>query len=580
MIYKHNKSGYPTRDRIHYRGTSYSERHPFIPSISISNVIDILNLFRQDEYVIDCQELRVTHRKLKRDAIIISKALFQLGVRSGDIVTVCMPNLYQAVAIFKAANRIGAVTTFLNPLGSVEELKAYIDMYHSPVLFHYNTDNRVNEDILENTCVGKIITLDLNNTNRNDFNREGSINGDVIDYYDLSIIASECNGIFKTWFGGAQDALILYTSGSTGEPKSLLFTNSNILSALIYLRNSTHQPKLKGVNNRWMGVVPIMYPYGFVCSVLASILNNCEVIMAPDMSPEKIAYYYGKKPSLVFGSPAFLEVTRRNLPDEIDCSELKQFVSGGDFLSESQSREGIEFFKKHNAKTIICNGSGNGELLGCCTNSMNVPYKPDTVGQLILGPEYVVVNDDTGEEVRYGEQGVLLVRGKNVFKGYYGRNDLTQEVMTTYKGKQYYRTGNYGYLDEDRYFHMVGRASRFFIVYTLNKVYCELVQNVVSSIEEVESCAVVPQPDKDMLFVSKAYVVLKQGYTASHEMEKKIIEASRRTITDSTGQEVTLKDYEIPKSVTFLDSLPRTQADKIDYELMKKMAEEEVKEVR
>lgn len=281
--------------------------------------------------------------------------------------------------------------------------------------------------------------------------------------------------------------------------------------------------------------------------------------------------------SLIFGSPAFLEVTRRNLPKDADCSSLKQFVSGGDYLSESQSREGIAFFKIHNAGISMCNGSGNGELLGCCTNSMNVPYRPDTVGQLILGPEYVVVDPDTKKEVKYGEQGVLLVRGKHVFKGYYGRDDLTREAMMEYKGKQYCCTGNYGYLDEDRYFHMVGRASRFFIVYTLNKVYCELVQSVVASIDEVESCAVVPQPDKDMLFVSKAYVVLKSGFTASPEMEQLIIEKSRHTVTDSNGQEITLKDYEIPKSVTFLDTLPRTQADKIDYELLKTLAENEVK---
>ena len=100
-------------------------------------------------------------------------------------------------------------------------------------------------------------------------------------------------------------------------------------------------------------------------------------------------------------------------------------------------------------------------------------------------------------------------------------------------------------------------------------------QSVVAAIDEVESCAVVPKPDKDMLFVSKAYVVLKEGLTGSPEMEERIIEKSRQTITDSTGSEITLKDYEIPKSVTFLQKLPRTRADKIDYELLRKMAEEE-----
>ena len=565
-------TGYPSIDRIHYKGTSWSERHPLIPSISVSAAIDFSNMFRQDAYAFDCQDLRVTHRQFRKDAVTISRALLHLGIQSGDIVIVSMPNLYQAVAVFKAANRIGAVTTFLNPWQADEELKQYIEMYHATVLFNYDKDGDYNQKLLAETNLRHIITLDKENVNQPAFFERNAKVEALINYHDLSTIASEYKGSAKTVLSGNRNALILYTSGSTGEPKSLLFTNKNILSALIYLRNSTHLPKQTTGNNRWLGVVPIMYPYGFACSVLAPLLNGNEVIMAPDMAPDSIAYYYGKKPSLIFGSPAFLEVTMRNLPDDADCSELKQFISGGDYLSESQSKSGVEFFKKHHGNTVICNGSGNGELLGCCTNAMNVDYRPDTVGQLILGPEYVIIDEESGKEVKYGEPGVLLVRGKHVFKGYYGREDLTKEAKVMYLGKEYYKTGNIGYLDQERFFHMVGRASRFFIIYTLNKVYCELVQNVVASIDVVESCAVVPRPDKDMLFVSQAFVVLKSGYQPTEEMKAHIIEESRKTITDSNGQQITLKEYEVPRVVIFLDKLPRTQADKIDYRALEKEA--------
>ncbi len=570
-----NITGYPSVDRIHLKGTKWSERHPWIPNIDISSAIDYINMFRQNAYAFDCLDLRITHRQFKEDAIIIAKALLRLGIRKGDIVPVNMPNLYQAVAVFKAVNQIGAITTFLNPWQSDDELKQYIQAYHAKVLFNYNESDDYNQKLLDDTELKHIVTLKKENINRTSFNEGGTCDDTLIDYHDLKTISSLFEGYVKKNNKGNQDALILYTSGSTGEPKSLLFTNKNILSALIYLRNSTNLPRQTKGNNRWLGVVPIMYPYGFACSVLAPLMNGNEVIMAPNISSDNVAYYYDKHPSLVFGSPAFLEVTMRNLPDYTDCSELKQFVSGGDYLSESQSRSGIEFFKKHKGDTAICNGSGNGELLGCCTNAMNVKYRPDTVGQLVLGPEYVVVSEETGEEVRYGETGILLVRGKHVFKEYYGRADLTKEVKVLYKGKEFYKTGNIGYLDKERYFHMVGRASRFFIIYTLNKVYCELVQNVVSTVDVVKSCAVVPRPDKDMLFVSQAYVVLKPGYEPSDEIKQHIIDESRKTITDSNGQQVTLKEYEVPKHVVFLESLPRTQADKIDYRALEKLAEKQ-----
>ena len=574
-----NIDALPSTACLHYRGTSWRERNPWIPNVSVSTAIDFANVFRQDAFAFDCVNLRVTHQQFREDADVLSKALLQLGIKEGDIVLVSMPNLYQAVAVFKATNQIGAITTFLNPWQSDDELKQYISMYHATMLFNYDMDEMYNRQLLQDTNLKYIVSLRKEYVNHV-FNDSDNLvtstakTSDIIFYQNLASIANNHKGIYKKRFGGDREALILYTSGSTGEPKSLLFTNQNILAALIYLRNSTHLPKQTSGNNRWMGVVPIMYPYGFVCSVLAPLLNGNEVIMAPDISPENIAYYYDKKPSLVFGSPAFMEVTMRNLPESTDCSALKQFVSGGDYLSEAQSKAGVEFFHKRNGNTTICNGSGNGELLGCCTNAMNVDYRPDTVGQLVLGPEYVIIDEETGKECGYGEAGVLLVRGKHVFKGYYGRDDLTKEAMITYQGKEWYKTGNIGYLDEERYFHMVGRASRFFIIYTLNKVYCELVQNVVSSIDVVERCAVVPKPDKDMLFVSQAFVVLKPDVQPSEEMKEYIISESRKTITDSTGQQISLKEYEVPRCVVFVEELPRTKADKLDYRLLEEMAKE------
>ncbi len=174
---------------------------------------------------------------------------------------------------------------------------------------------------------------------------------------------------------------------------------------------------------------------------------------------------------------------------------------------------------------------------------------------------------------------MLCTSGKHVFKGYYHEKEMTDEVMEEINGETYYVTGNIGFLDTDRYFTLIGRASRFFIINTLNKVYCELVQLVISAIDVVDSCAVVPIPNQKTLYKSKAYVVLKKGVPATADTEKHIIEASKKTYIDSAShEEVTLKDYEIPESVTFLDKLPRTvSAEKIDYEALKKMAEEEFK---
>lgn len=574
------ETNYPSIDKTHLKDTKFLERNPIIPSMTFSQILDLMFAMQGNHEIVDCLDLRVDSNSFKKDSLLIAKALLELGLKQKDIITVSMPNYYQAIPVFKAANMLGATTTYLNPLASIDETKSYLNLYESPIFVTWDKFQGDIEEIKRDTKVKYVIIMKDSLKNDRDFYQKGNYsigNQENIDFHELGNISEFQKGHFKTNHGGKQDALILYTSGSTGKAKNLLFTNENLIASCIYLKNSTHVLKVTEDDKRWMNVVPFMYPYGFGASVLQTFLSGREVILTPNLSPENIAYYYKKNPHLVFGSPAHLELTKRNVPKDQKLTGLKIYLSGGDFLSVSQSKAAIEFFKEHGATTTISNSSGTGETLGCSTNAMNVAYRPETVGQLVVGPKYIILNPDTLEEVKYDEPGVLCTAGKHVFKGYYKDEKLTEDTMIYYKGKKYYKTGNIGSLGKDRYFTLIGRASRFFIINTLNKVYCELVQSVVSNIDVVDSCAIVPKPNEETLYKSKAYVVLKEGVIPNEDVEKHIIEECYKTYIDPiTKEHITLKDYEIPESVTFLEKLPRTQsAEKVDYELLRKQAEEE-----
>ena len=576
------KTGYPSIDKTHLEGTKFFEKHPIIPNVSIVDAMDFIWLPNMNANAITCGDLTASRKDFKTDRKIIAKAFKELGVKKGDIICVSMSNYYQAVAVFGAANEIGAVVTYLNPYAQDEELIAQLNNYESPVFINYGKTREYNENIKKKTNVKQIITLGKSQEKTREFNtKSDSLIGysDYIDFKDLKLIGDYYKKAYNSHQSGNDTALILFTSGSTGNPKDMEFTNKNVLSAGIYYKNSAHLEKYKGIDNkRWMGVVPFMYPYGFVASVLSTLLAGREALLAPNAGPDNINDYLRQNPGLIFGSPAFLEVLKRNIDPELKLPSLHTFVSGGDFLSAQSSRDAIDFFADHGARVAMANGSGNGELLGCCTNSMNVEYKPETVGKLVNGPEFVVIDEKTGKEVKYGENGVLCVRGKNLFKGYFKKPELTKDAMIEFNGKEYYKTGNYGNLSEDGYFTLIGRSSRFFIINTLNKVYCELVQNIISKIDVVDSCAIVPKPNKEQLFESKAYIVLKPGIEPSKEIEEYIKQKAFEPYIDSYGNSVSLKPYEVPYSITFLDTLPRTEgAEKIDYESLKLDAEEEYK---
>lgn len=146
----------------------------------------------------------------------------------------------------------------------------------------------------------------------------------------------------------------------------------------------------------------------------------------------------------------------------------------------------------------------------------------------------------------------------------------------TYKGIEYYKTGNIGALDKEGYFKLTGRSSRYYIRADLNKVYLEHIQNVISLIDVVESCSVVPKKDKDLLYTNVAYVVLKKGILPTKEVSNYILDMCYKPIENIvTKEKIQLKPFEVPSSIEFLEELPRTKADKVDYNLLEKLANNE-----
>ena len=570
-------TNYPSIDNIHEKDYSYFERHPIIPNMSIYNVINLLSKFYKNEEAINCMNLSVTYDEMIKDSITLSKTLKELGTKACDIISVSMPNFYQAVVTYLAANRLGAVTTFINSMSSIEEVLGYLNEFESKIFINYDKDNDYNKKITENSKVLYTITLnekDINTKNYKDIITFANGYNNNLSFNDIGKISSYYKSPIYTLYGKKADSLILFTSGSTGNPKSVELTNENILSSGIYMKN-TGRIKAK-VGEKCLVCVPFSYPYGFATSTIMSLICGRDAILAPNLSKDNIRYYLSKNPNYIFGSPALLELIKRNVLSTDDLSSIHTFVSGGDFLSEKQNIEGVEFFKSHNANTTICNGSGNAETVGTNTMAVGSIIKPDTVGRVLVGTKAIIVNPDTMEELKYNEEGMLCVSGKNVFKGYYNDEEKTKSTKFTYKGIEYYKTGNIGTLDKEGYFKLTGRSSRYYIRADLNKVYLEHIQNVISLIDVVESCSVVPKKDKDLLYTNVAYVVLKKGILPTKEVSNYILDMCYKPIENIiTKEKIQLKPFEVPSSIEFLEELPRTKADKVDYNLLEKLANNE-----
>lgn len=556
---------------------SFFEKHPFIPNTSIYNTTNFMNIGNMNGYAVDSLDLRVTYGEMFKDVVMISRAFKELGVKSRDVITVSMPSYYQCIAVFLAANRIGATVSFLNYGCETEEIKSYLNLFESKLFIDYDKSIEYNEDIKKDTKVEQIITLDKKDINTIHFDSENKLIGysDYISYRDLEKLSNYYKNFIFTLYSGKHDALILFTSGSTGQPKSVLLSNENIVSSGIYMKNTGHIKAIKG--EKCLICVPFNYPYGFCTSALMSLMCGREAILASEMNLDNVGYYMDKKPNYIFGSPAIKDLIMRGTPEGQDLSSCHSFVCGGDFLMPNQAVEAIKFFNSHNSNIEMYNGAGNAETAGASSIAVGSPIRRESVGRILVGTDYIIADPNTFQKLPLGEEGMLAIRGKHVFKGYYKDPVATKESRFMYDGKEYYKTGAIGTSDQNRYFYMTGRSSRFYIRFDSHKVYPENIQKILSYIDCVKDSAAVKKSNPEQRYETYVYVVLKPGFDTNHETKEHIIDELKRIVKE---KKFNFKEYEIPfvDSIEFVDDLPRTEADKVDYNLLEEMAENKEQE--
>lgn len=543
------QTGYPSKLRLHEKDATFFQKHPVIPGCSIFSLIKYTSRKYRKEIAIEDVGKKISFERLIENAQILARSLYHIGLQKGDILTMVVPNCYQGIELFLAANSIGVIVTFLNSHATVQEVERYLKMYGSSVLVKKKYTEEDKKILCGEGNTRCIITLEQMPSQHAE--------NAVISYE--SLLNRKSKGIQRSIGIKNCEAMILYTSGTTGNPKSVVLTNKNIIATAIYLKNSSHVTQQSGEKS--MVCVSFCYPYGFVTSVLMSLLCGRTVIIGPDISKDTIADFYMQSPNIIFGSPALLELTMRNIPDNMDLSSVETFISGGDFLNEQMAKRAICFFREHNCKEVeIINGSGNAETCGGNTNAYgcNVPFL--SVGKPFYGVSAIVVNENM-EELPYEQEGMFCISGKNVFKEYYGNPELTRQSKFRYQGKEYFKTGTNGRLLLDGSFELTGRSSRFYIISTLNKVYCDHAQMALNTIEGIESAAVVKHPDSKWLYVGHAFIILNDKTMTSERIIKEL-QKERKTFN---GEVIQLKEYEIPKYFTVVEKFPRTKADKIDY---------------
>ena len=495
-------------------------------------------------------------------------ALYLIGVKKGDNVTICMPNSPQGVILFYALNYIGAVSNMIHPLSAEKEIEFYITDSKSKFCLTIDIAYSKFENILKKGLLKKLIVTSVKDAlsplmkvaytlTQKKVTVDIPVDGSVImwnDFLKLSKVETE-----DCYVSAHKDdtAVILYSGGTTGKTKGIMLSNYNF-NALAKQVIATNKMFVPG--DKMLAIMPIFHGFGLGVGVHSMLASGGRCILIPRFTPDSCADLIKKhKPNFIAGVPTLYEAFLRNKKfDSIDLSCFKGVFSGGDSLSVELKKKIDKFLKEHNGKVIIREGYGTTECVTACCLTPTHMYREGSIGFPFPDTFFKIVAVNTCDEVPYNEEGEICIYGPTVMKCYVNQEEETNNTLKLHAdGKCWLHTGDLGMMDEDGFIYFKQRIKRMIITSGYN-VYPSQLENVLDAHELVQMSCVIGIADPYKMQKVKAFIMLKDNVPDNDETKSLILEYCKKNMAK----------YAIPYDIEFRDRLPKTLVGKVAYRVL------------
>lgn len=498
-----------------------------------------------------------------------ARALAAIGVKPGESVTICMPNAPQAVIMFYAVNKVGAIANMVHPLSSEKEIEFCLKESGSVVCLTLDQFYEKFEHIRPNVSLRTLILTSVKDAlspvkKKGYYLVEGRkikkvpSNAEIIWWEKFLLDGKKYHGTFHAERKAEDPAVILYSGGTTGTMKGILLSNLNFnaLSQQIIATNPIYKP-----GDKMLAVMPIFHGFGLGVCIHTILSNGGRVLLIPRFNPESYAKLLKRhKPNFIAGVPTLYEALLRiKSLDRVDLSCLKGVFSGGDSLSIELKKRFDAFLKSHSATIKVREGYGMTE---CVTASCLTPVNREKEGSIGLPfPDtfYKIVKPGTEEEVPYGEEGEICIAGPTVMMEYINNPEETANTLRRHKdGLTWVHSGDLGMMDEEGFVYFRQRIKRMIITSGYN-VYPSQIENVLDAHELVHMSCVIGVPDPYKMQKVVAYVMLKPDAKVSHE-------EAERILLDYCKKHVA--KFAMPSRIEFRENLPKTLVGKVAYRVL------------
>jgi long-chain acyl-CoA synthetase len=472
-----------------------------------------------DKTAFKLDDVELNYAMLDEGSARVAGLLKSKGLEPGDRVGLMMPNVPYFPAIYYGILRAGGVVVPMNVLLKGREVAFYLEDPDAKILFAWGDFAEAAEEGAEKAGTEVILV------------KPGEFEKLLAEHEPERDVVER----------SADDtAVILYTSGTTGKPKGAELTHANLQ------RNSAGvSQKLgeMGKDDVLLGALPLFHSFGQTCTMNSAVSVGATVTMLPRFDPDKALEIIERDKVTIFqGVPTMYNAMLHSQScDQADCSSLRLCMSGGAAMPAELMRSFEEKFG-----CIILEGYGLSETSPVASfNHPDKERKPGSIGTPIEGVEMQVWDDD-GNEVPQGEVGEIVIRGHNIMKGYWNRDDANKEAITD---EGWFRTGDMAKMDEDGYFFIVDRKKDLIIRGGYN-VYPREIEEVLYEHPAIQEAAVVGVPHDELGEEVGAAVVLKDGESLDADELKSYVKEQ-------------VAAYKYPRRVWFVDELPKGPTGKI-----------------
>ena len=529
---------------------------------------------------------KYTYKEVMDKVIECAKSLKTIGVKEGDVVSICMPNTPEALFMFYAVNMVGAVSNMIHPLSSEKEIEFFLNKTKSKFIMTIDIDYKKVINIINNTSVNKVIVSSagyslkgLKKTMYSIFNTDVTKaikkikqvflkafqNRDVMSYKKF---IQKGHNYYEDYTVPRKDsdlAVILYSGGTSGTPKGIMLSNLSF-NALAYQAHEMCDPAKEG--DSILCIMPIFHGFGLGVCIHTCLHIGMKCILVPTFKAKKLGELIRKtKPNFLVGVPTLFEALyNNNNLKEGDFSSINCIVSGGDIMDEENLSKYNDMFKKYGSSAKIRVGYGLTEACAATCLTPTDMHKSGSIGIPFPDMVYKIVEIGTTKETKPMEDGEICISGPTVMMGYLNDEEETNDALKVHKdGKLWLHTGDIGCIDKDGFVYFKSRLKRIIISSGYN-IYPSYIEGIINKHEYVSTSTVVAVPDKYRGQIAKAFVVLKKEVKLDENVEKEIKDYCKKYIAK----------YAMPRIFEFRKELPKTLVGKIAYTVLEE--EEKLKE--